>query len=125
MSNSVTEHADAEMATAHQEPAPTSIDKGKGKAVAHEEPVDMEEDEEEGEGEEEEHDDEDADDMDEDELADLQEAVEPEERVIPGSRRSGKKIDYSSVQAHEAAGLQPEQDGEDEEEEFQVNPNHA
>jgi hypothetical protein len=49
----------------------------------------------------------------------LQEAIDPSERVTPGSRRSAaKQIDYSSQEALQAADLQPEKEEDDDEEEF-------
>jgi hypothetical protein len=52
-------------------------------------------------------------------LADLQESIEPEEKVAPGTRRSTRTrvVNYASEEAMQAAGLEAEKEDEDDEHE--------
>jgi len=90
-------------------------DKGKGTRVEQEEEEEEDEDEDEDEEDEDEDDtDDEAADVDEDSL----EEIDPRDVQIIGRRTRGVKVDYTSREALAKAGLKPEGENEDDDEDM-------
>ncbi|KAF5351774.1 hypothetical protein D9756_007755 [Leucocoprinus leucothites] len=116
MSSSVTDPAsDAKNASAGDNVAVDSPNnKGKGKAPVADEPMD------EDENDEEEDNDEDGDEEDEDEVEESFEEIDPSAIVTGGRRTRGVRVDYTSKEALEKAGLKPDDADEDEDDDVDM-----
>ncbi|KAE9403936.1 hypothetical protein BT96DRAFT_989914 [Gymnopus androsaceus JB14] len=94
-------------------------DKGKGKSKAPKEDESMEDDDEDDEDEDDDDDDEEEEEDDEDEEDESMTEIDPS--MIVGRRTRGIKVDYTSKEALEKAGLKDQKDDEDDDEEMKDN----